>query len=138
MEVKTDDFTKEITYISPYKRGLGVSLFAHKKPENSFLTYAMLLSTTDSTPYVGQTDVKLLMEDGEIWEKKIEIDCEVENGRYYFTAYVPLNIKEAVMLTRNKLVKFRLYVLDKSFTKEESNLIATYMNCLLDKDESFK
>lgn len=134
IEIKIDDFTKQKTYMTPFKRNRGYDIFVHVD-ENMPPRYYLFLEVYGSTLNVAKKEVKLLLEDGTVWEKEAEdfIDPEPDGSGYNYTALVKLNSAEAVLITRNKLKKFRLFVYDRSISTHDSEMLKLYMNCILDK-----
>jgi hypothetical protein len=135
IEKRTDDFTNEVRINNPIMVGRQISsMILYKLVKSDIVTYYLSLKTYGRTVNIGERGVIILFDDGTRMSKPtVEIDIDIDEKGFEYSAYIPLTETEVNSLTTKKIKKFRLYVYDEEVSPGFADKFRYYVKCVMDK-----
>ena len=120
-----DDFTNDTTIYTPKNGGLVLFKISNKKTK-----YYIRLSCSADT-YTSGNEIIILFDNGQRITKPaatVDIKSAVISIGIVYTAssFFEITLEELLLLQKNKITKFRLYVHDRTLTDDENELIKLY------------
>ena len=130
IEVKKDDFTKEVSWHQPYHSNNDPSFSAYQR--DGKINVYMSLRTTGVTLNVEKKGLYLLFEgDTVVHKPEVEIKTDVADEGWSYSAFFELNKDEMKLLADKKLLKYRLYIYDDEV--KANNRLRDFAKCFLEK-----
>lgn len=109
------------------------------------ITYVKTISTTKDTTYfvrlksfsptfeVSKKGVQIVLEDGtKINKPEIKVDCKSgEGANFEYTSMVILDKNDIKLLSKSRMLGFRLYIFDGVYDTVISKKMLEFFNCLI-------
>jgi len=127
-----DDFTDEIKIDCPVLGNPMATIHIVKIFRNGKVYYFMDLMTLGSTCVVDGKGVIILFTDGtKLTKSEIEIDVDVSNNDFRYTAFFPLTLNDLNSLSSKIIDKFRLYIFDGKVKSQDADDFKIYTKNLM-------
>lgn len=121
IDVRKDKFTNHITKYSPL-----LDPVSFTKDGGYYLS----LKTYGSTSVFDGTGAIILLSNGKKIIKNTQIDVEMENGKYEYSAFIRLNKTDIDLLTKFAIDDFKLYIFENT-QKLSGEIYKEYLKCLI-------
>ena len=134
IEKKSDDFTNEVSYSTPFYEGKDlIPLVFYKIIKGGNKTYYLSLTANGNTVVVDGKGVIILFEDGtKINKPNVKIEVNAKSDGYEYSAFFPLTVQEIQFLKNKKITNYRLYIFDNKLNKSFAEKLKYYSKCLLE------
>lgn len=130
----TDDFTDEILINNPVIEGNQISpVILYKSIINGKVSYRLGLRSYGSTVNVGQKGVYIIFDNGTKLNKpSAEIDVDVSEHGYCYSAYITLSSLEVKMITEKRIKKYRLFIYDTNVNAGFAEKFTCFAKCIVE------
>lgn len=127
-----DEFTGEIRIDCPVLGNPQNTIHLIKNISAGRAVYFMRLMTHGSSVVVDGTGVILLFSDGsKITKPSVEIDVDVSDNGYEYTAFFLVNLTDLKTLASKDLKKYRLYIFDGVVNEKDSEDFRIYASQII-------